>query len=131
MFTKTALSVRVELPEAVAAAYLKQADEAGRTFEEEVARRLVKCSDYLAIKPIYLDDAQRGELESTFGKNFNSPEMLVKSVQNLARVRVGGMIVDLSEGLLTRLGTRAIGMSLKDLIRKEIIAALERFVGLR
>lgn len=131
MSVETRVSFRVEVDESTAEAYLRTADERGVSVEQVITERLAAAREFTSTKPIYLSDEQRQRLEALFKRNFSDPERVTTAIENLARVRVGGAIVDLSQDLLDKLQTRAIGISLKDLIKQEVVVALEQYVGMR
>ncbi len=125
--------VTIRLNEALYDVYAEQAIKAGRDVGDEIAQRLIRCVDYNAQAPLYLDDAQRGELERALGHNLskhNIPWMIAR-LSELLTLKVGEVEVPLPEQVQARLRTRVFrGEDYASVLKREVINGLKRFVGL-
>ena len=134
MASKPEVQVRltIALPEALHDAYAERAAKYGRTVEDEVMLRLVKCRDYVSTQPIYITDADRAALTNALGHLITNPQELLNHLKNIVKLRVGEVVVPLDERLIVRLGTRVMrGQTMATMLVKEVTEALERFTGMR
>lgn len=123
---------RVRLPEKTVAAYQADADRLGKSLEYVLIDRLTACRDHTSSRPLYIDDDQRRRLEKLLGKNFMSPDKLIVAIEQCVTLSVADCEVELPAALLPRLKTRCFGgQPLKEVVSRETVLALERFVGLR
>ncbi len=107
MATATAVcTYRITLPAEISDSYNRQAEACGLPIEELLARRAVESVNHASIKPLYVSDAQRQELERVLGRNFQRPKELVEAVAHLAELRVENVKVVLTPDVLERLKSR-------------------------
>lgn len=121
----------LRLPESLYDQLAERAAKQGRSVEDEIFVRLRDCREHTAQQPIYLNDAQRAELSTLVGKLIRTPEELLKSVHEMAGLKVAGIEISLGEQLIKRLETRRFGKTLSELLKGLIPAKLEEEVGLR
>lgn len=125
--------LRIELPEELAQKYEIQAQGAGLSLEEYLAKRLSDTVTFDAHTGIYLRDADRHELMKLLGRNFNTPEEFLQVMRQGVTIKIQGGDVALEQTLLKRCQARAEveHLSLADFIAKEAIIGLERLCGMR
>lgn len=123
--------LRVELSEEIVAQYQQQADIAGVDLEAMLSDRLASCVSHTAVKPYYINDTDRQELEKILGKNMRTAKDLVLQVRNAVSVKLDNVKITIKPGLLSRLKTRCLGMKWEDFLEKIIIQDLERYAGMR
>ncbi len=99
--------------------------------EEEMAARLKACVTYNAKSPLYFTDQQRNELSQILGRLIKTPAELISILKQKHEIKVGSVKVPLDDQLVARLETRCFGLSLEDLIKKQVVECLEQFVGMR
>lgn len=123
---------RVRLPGKTIDAYQADADRLGKSLEYVLIDRLTACRGHTSSRPLYIDDDQRRRLEKLLGKNFLSPDKLIAAIEQCVTLSVADCDIELPATLLPRLKSRCFGgQSLKEVVSREVVLALERFVGLR
>ena len=110
---------------------LEQQCRDGQTVDQLAADRLAETADFNALKPIYINDDHRQQLDRVLGRNHTTPEELLHSVTRLSAVSVAGVQVDLHPRLLTRLRSRCFGKPFPKFLADLIMEELERFAGMR
>ena len=122
-----AVVVKLHLPEDVLAKY----EESG-PLDKVLAEKLRKTVDFNAEKPLYINDHLRRRLERLFGRNFDSPEDLVKLMERYVTARIGDVDIQLSPILLQRLKTRCFSNKpFEQFLTDQVITGLEEYVGMR
>ena len=129
--TETAVRLSLSVSEELFQDYQAQADRAGVNVEHLIADRLEQVVSQTDSKPLYVTDAQRKVLERILGRNVNSPQRLVMEVEKLATVEVAGVAVSIPVDLLVKVKSRSFRAPYQDVLKREILLALERFVGIR
>jgi len=128
---KAALQIKLRVDEALYDHFAERAAKHGRDAEEEMVLRLRSCREHTASAPIYLNDDQRNELSQISGIGMSKPEDVVDWARRVSAITVGGVTVELSERLLTRLSTRTFGRTFEEHIRRVVTEQLEQLVGMR
>jgi hypothetical protein len=133
MATTTATKVKhsITLSEELSDAYSERAAKLGITPEAEMAARLKKCQEHTAQQGVYLNDEQRQRLSQLTGKLMATPADILAHVEHTAVIRVGDINIPLDGQLLVRLNTRTFGRPFDQMLKEEVVKALETFVGLR
>ena len=128
----TKVRITLELPEALVDLYEEQAMARGLTLEDILKERLHRCQSHTALKPLYMNDAERAKLESALGHNLSSAEQAIAQVTTALMLQVGDVGVELRPQLTARLATRVFrGETWEQVIRREVIQGLEAFCGMR
>jgi hypothetical protein len=123
----TAISLKLHLPEDVIEKY----EESG-PLEKVLADRLIKTADYTATRPIYINDYLRQRLERLFGRNFATPEELIKTFEKYVTARIENVDVALPPALLQRLKTRCFSNKPFNIfLSEQVVKGLEEYVGMR
>lgn len=99
--------------------------------EDEMVHRLTKCKDYNAQSPLYLNDEQHNQINQILGRLIKTPAELISLLKQKHEIKVGSVKVPLDDALLARLETRRFGLTLEELIKKQVVECLEQFVGMR
>ena len=104
----------------------------GLTLEDILKERLHRCQSHTALKPLYMNDAERAKLEQALGHNLSSAEQAIAQVTTALMLQVGDVGVELRPQLTARLATRVFrGETWEQVIRREVIQGLEAFCGMR
>lgn len=128
--TPTLVRIQLDLPEDLIDAYERQATSS-KSAEALIAERLRACSGHAAQRGIYLDDAQRAEVERLLGgRMFPDADSLVHALRTAYSVKVGGAEIVLPEQMYLFIQSRAQenNMSMRDVIADICQRALETFV---
>ena len=80
---------------------------------------------------MYLTDQDRNALNQVMGRMIRTAAELLAILKQKHEIKVGSVKVPLEDNLIARLETRRFGLSLEELIKKQVIECLEQFVGLR
>ena len=99
--------------------------------ESAMAARLKSCVSHTSQQPMYLSDEERNQLNQVLGRMVRTPAELISILKQKHEIKVGAVKVPLDDNLIARLETRRFGLSLEELIRKQVVECLEQFVGLR
>lgn len=126
-----AVHLRIRLSEDLHDTYAERAIKHKREVEDEISLRLKSCRDHTSLTPIYVTDQTRNELTLIAGRTIASEADLLKWAKDISTMKIGGVEIQLSNRLLSRLETRAYGRSLADAIRDAVVERLEEYVGLR
>jgi len=103
----------------------------GKRMEEVISERLYRTARYDAAKPLYFNDEERIRLEAVCGKNLNSASEAVEELERRSTISVEGIDIHLEPRLLMRIDSRRFGLSLEEVVRREVVYGLESFVGMR
>lgn len=126
------LRVKLDMPENIVAGYEQMARSMGLTLERLLAKKLTETIGQTSQRPIYISDAERIELEKMLGHNLGSAKALVGEVGKLARVRIAGVDIALTETLLMRLRSRCPRMEpFEAYLERNMVALLEQFTQMR
>lgn len=128
--------VTLTLSEHAFDSYYEQGIASGRNpdtaAEEEITQRLHKCIDHTAVTPLYFNDAERAELQKELGHPITNPAWVVRKLKELLTLKVDKIEVPLDAKLQARIRTRVFrGETYETVIKREVVQALERYVGLR
>lgn len=124
--------VVLEVPQHIFALYEEQGAKFSREAEDEMVERLRRCVTYTALKPLYLDDDQRRRLEDALEHNISSAEVAIAQILTAVSIQVGDVGVQIPSHVMRRLPSRVFkGETYESVVEREVIHALERFVGLR
>lgn len=129
--TDSKVILRVPLSADLYEHYTDEAKEYGLDIEELLSSRLAACREHRASKPLYLDDAQRRELERVLGRNVLHTDDALIQIRNAFAVRIQKLQIQLKPNLLAKLRSRAIRVPWEKFLEERIIHALETYVGLR
>jgi len=99
--------------------------------EDEMVKRLTQCVKMDSQNPMYLTDQDRNALNQVMGRMIRTAAELLAILKQKHEIKVGSVKVPLEDNLIARLETRRFGLSLEELIKKQVIECLEQFVGLR
>jgi hypothetical protein len=132
--SETKVRVTLSIPEELYTRYEERAKERKVSIERELLERLQRCHTHTAGRPLYFNDAERGELEHvTGGWALETAAAAISRIKQLVRVAIGEVKVDLDDRVLQRAGHRAKAQK-QDIgvwITREVTEGLERSVGLR
>lgn len=129
--TSTRVKLSISIPEPLADVYAERAAKLGITVEQEIANRLKHCQTHTSLFGLYINDDERQRLGQLTGKLMATPADVLAHVEHTAVIRVGDIDIPLDGQLLVRLNTRTFGKTFDQMIRDEVVKALEVFVGLR
>lgn len=132
--TKSTLFLSVDLDPKTVAHYKEHAARSNEDIATYIGKKLKNTVNYNANKALYINDAQRSKLEKLFGKNFNSADDLVMSLESVLTIDIlieKRVEILLKPNLIQRLRTRCLRGSFESFLQKEIVIKLEEFVGLR
>ena len=99
--------------------------------EDEMVKRLTQCVKMNSQNPMYLTDQDRNALNQVMGRMIRTAAELLAILKQKHEIKVGSVKVPLEDNLIARLETRRFGLSLEELIKKQVTECLEQFVGLR
>lgn len=122
--------ITIKMSEQLVDSYEERAIKLGKSVEAEIVDRLVRCQSHTSQTGLYLTDDQRSRLSVLFGKLVQTPEDLIKQVEQAAIIKVAGCEISLDAQLLTRLEGRRFGRSLDECIRQQVVEGLQRYTGL-
>ncbi len=126
------VSLRLEVPQSLFTLYEEQGAKFNREAEDEMVERLRRCVTYTATKPLYLDDDQRRKLEDALEHNIGSAEQAVAQITTALSIQVGDVGVEIPAQVARRLASRVFrGETYEEVIKREVIKALEVFCGMR
>lgn len=125
------LRTTLQIPQAILTAYENEANAKGVPLESVLSARLLAAASHSSIKPLYLEDPKRKELERLLGVNIRSADHLISIVRSLQSVKVGDVSVPLKPTLLTRLKTRCFGKPFPDFLAERVSIGLEEYAGMR
>lgn len=124
--------VVLEVPQHIFALYEEQGAKFSREAEDEMVERLRRCVTYTALKPLYLDDDKRRQLEDALEHNISSAEVAIAQVISALSIQVGDVSVPISSQLSRRIASRTFrGETYEDVVRRETTKGLEVFAGMR
>lgn len=121
----------IDLPEAIYDKYYEQATGLNREVEDVMAQRLTRCVEQKD-NGLFFNDAQKKRLDRCVGHNIGDAEGALQRLENLSKIVVDDVVIELDPKLKSRLASRAT-MRRKDLaklIRDEVLMGLKRFAGL-
>lgn len=126
-------AMQVDLLEDLFRRYEIQASGARKDVREYIAERLAKCIDHSAVHGVYLDDADRHDLQQYLGRNFTTASELLNIVKGGVTIQIGGADVVLDQTTLKRAQARAEAerITLNQWLAKEALQGIERVCGLR
>lgn len=123
--------IKLRMPEELYQAYEAQAGKG--SVEKAILDRLRRCQTYTAGRPLYFNDAERGELEHiTGGWSLPNAETALTRVKQLVKVRVGEVEIELDERILQRMAHRAKAerKEFNVWVTREVTQGLMRSTGL-
>lgn len=123
--------LRIPVPEELYLELNRQADAAKKPVEYLIAERLGQIATSNSVKPLVITDENRRKLEAALGKNFSTPEELVRMVSLAMTVSVGEANIPINPTLLFRLQSRCFGMPFDKFIELTVTRALEEYCGMR
>lgn len=121
------ISIKLNLPQEVWDVYQSN----GKPLETALSQRLISCQDFTSEKPLYITDTLRRRLERLFGRNFQTPEELVHTMEKYITARIGEVDVPLQPLLLTRLKSRCFGKPFEQFLAERVVCGLEEYAGMR
>jgi hypothetical protein len=129
---ETRVRVTLELPASLFDLYEEQAIAAGNSsVEDYMQQRLQRCREHTALKPIYMNDAQRRRLEDALEHNIDNADVAIAQVCTALAIQVGDVGVQIPAQLARRIATRIFrGETYESVIRREVIKGLSVFAGL-
>ncbi len=125
------VKVTLRIPEATYDAYAERAAKLGREPETEINARLASCIDHTGSGAIYIDNDTRNQLTQVAGRLIQTPADLTNWAKRVASLQVGGVTIELTEQLATRLRSRTFGHTWDEYITRTVTEALEQSVGMR
>jgi hypothetical protein len=125
------LRSRLDLPPAVIEEYERQATAHGVTLDELLSSRLAETVDFTSLKPLYISDEKRRELEAVLGRNLNSPDELIKEVRRASTIRIDNVRVTLPQVVRSRLSSRHMDrtISYDEHVSRIVRKLLQEYVG--
>ena len=128
----SSVNVRLNVSEYVFDEYSKQAIAKGEEVENTMANRLGRCLNHTANSPLYFNDEQRNELQRATGWSATDPAKVIARLREVSSVTLEDIKIEIPVRLRTRLESRVFkGQTFESMIRKEVLEALEKFVGIR
>lgn len=129
----TKVLIKLEMSEKLYEEYEKMGGANGHSVEEEIAKRLERCKEYTASRPLYFNDAERSEIEKlTGGHQAKSPETVLARLRTAMSIVVEDVTITINQRLLQRLSSRIFrGQTMEGVIEKVVLEALERHAGMR
>lgn len=120
------------LPDRIYDHYDEQAQKRSMELESLLVERLSRCRDHTASRGFYINDAQRAALEDALGHVIRSPQELVDKLQNLLSLKCDEVEIEIPANVQARIRSRVFrGESYAQVVKREVLRALESFVGLR
>lgn len=125
--------LKLKVPEPLYDKFAERAIKFNREPEDEMLSRLRSCVDFTDVGAgaIYVDNDTRNQLTQISGKLIQSPADLVNWAKRVASLQVGGVTIELTEQLATRLRSRTFGRTWDEHITRTVLEALEQSVGMR
>src|SRR6266481_3205806 len=124
--SNTKVKREITMPEDLYDRYAERATKAGISVENEIVKRLIRCSEHVSVTPLYITDEQRNRLNIISGMSINTPEELINWAHRLSRLKVQGVEITLNERVLSRIDSRRFGSSMSDTLKKMVTEALEQ-----
>lgn len=127
----TVVRMTLDLPEYVHDQYVLQSMETGKEVEDVMALRLLKCAQQKE-DGLWFDNSQKKRLDRCVGHTISNAEGALQRLENLSKITVDDITIELEPRLKQRLASRATmrRKDLTELIRHEVIMGLKRFAGL-
>lgn len=120
------------LPSNIYDHYEEQATKRDMEVEALLVERLSKCRDHTAQRGFYLNDEQRAALEESLGHMLRTPQEIVDKLRGLLSLKAGKLSIEIPANVQARIRTRVFkGESYETVVEREVLRALEIFVGLR
>lgn len=121
----------IDLNEQTYDQYYEQATALNREVEDVMAQRLQKCVGQRD-NGLFFNDAQKKRLDKCVGHNIGDAEGALQRLENLSKITVDDIVIELDPRLKQRLDSRAKmrRKDLAELIRHEVVMGLKRFAGL-
>jgi len=109
----------------------EQAKALNKPIEYLIAERLPQLAEADSEKPIVINDGQRRRLETALGRNVSSADELVRAMEHSMTLDVGGIHIELTPYLVSRLKSRCFGMAFDQFMALTVKRGLEEYCGLR
>lgn len=128
----TMVKFSLTIPTAIYDHYAELGIGRGKSAEEMIEERLLRCKDHNSLTPLYFNDQERSELEHALGHNCASPGVALAQLKNAVQLKVGEVLVELQPRLQQRIKSRVFrGEDYAKVVRREVVKGLEVFAGMR
>lgn len=123
--------VTLDLSETTYDTYAEQAIAQNKQPEDVMAQRLHKCVGHRD-NGLFFTDAQKKRLDKCVGHSIGDAEGALQRLENLSKIVVDDVVIELDPRLKQRLASRATmrRKDLGELIRHEVVMGLKKFAGL-